>query len=259
MAMLFLNEEEIMEPIKAGATSNILQVRLLDSSSTTGGGLTGLAFNTASLIAYYHRDTDTTATAITLVTMTVGTFTSSGFKEIDSTHQPGLYQFCPPDAAFAAGAKRVTFQIQGAANLAQKTFTVPLVAYDPQTATNLGLSALPTASPASNGGLPTVNASNGVTLATNQLFVKKNTSLTAFPFLMRSSTDHITPVTGLTITSQCSIDGAAFASTTNSATEIGSGMYKINLAAADTNGTVITYKFTGSGADATYITVVTQS
>src|SRR3954469_20756550 len=84
-----------------GVTSQILQVFIADSSSTTGAGLTGLLFNTASLTAYYHKDTDTTATAITLVTMTVGTFTSSGFKEIDATNMPGWYQFCPPDAALS--------------------------------------------------------------------------------------------------------------------------------------------------------------
>ena len=259
MAMLFLNEEEIMEPRLAGSTSNILQVRLLDSSSTTGAGLTGLTNASGSLIAYYHRDTDTTATAISLVSMTVGTYTSGGFKEIDSTHQPGLYQFCPPDAAMASGAKSVTFQIQGAANLAQKAFTVPLVAYNPQSATNLGLTALPTVAPAASGGLPTVDASNGVTLKTQQVLIKKNAALSNFEFYMVSSTDHVSPKTGLTITSQVSLDGAAFTSTANTASEVGSGIYKINLAAADTNCTVGTLKFTGSGADPRVITFITQA
>jgi hypothetical protein len=110
---------------KAGATSNILQIFIADSSSTTGGGLTGLVYNTASLTAYYHKDGDTTATAITLVTMTVGTFTSSGFKEIDSTNMPGWYQFCPPDAAFSAG-KSTAFHLKGAANMAPLPLEVDL-------------------------------------------------------------------------------------------------------------------------------------
>jgi hypothetical protein len=42
-------------------------------------------------------------------------------------------------------------------------FTV--VAFNPQSATNLGLSALPTANPAASGGLPTADASNGVKLS----------------------------------------------------------------------------------------------
>lgn len=41
----------------------------------------------------------------------------------------------------------------------------PVVAFDPLVATNLGLSALPTASPAASGGLPTTDASNGVKLS----------------------------------------------------------------------------------------------
>src|SRR3954470_1709980 len=120
---------------KAGATSNILQVFVQDSSSTTGAGLTGLVFNTSSLVAYYHRDTDTTATAITLVTMTVGTFTSSGFKEIDATNMPGWYQFCPPNAAIASGAKSCAIHLKGATNMAPLPIEVQLVAVNPDSAT----------------------------------------------------------------------------------------------------------------------------
>jgi hypothetical protein len=119
----------------AGATSEIWQVFIQDSSSTTGAGLTGLAFNTASLTAYYHRDTDTTATAITLATMTVGTFTSSGFKEIDATNMPGWYQFCPPNAAIASGAKSCAFHLKGATNMAPLPIEVQLTAVNPDSAT----------------------------------------------------------------------------------------------------------------------------
>lgn len=139
---------------KAGAASNILQIFIADSSSTTGAGLTGLVFNTASLTAYYHRDGDTTATAISLVTMTVGTFTSSGFKEIDATNMPGWYQFCPPDAAFSTG-KSVGFHLKGATNMAPLPIEVDLWAVDPQTATNMGITALPTTAVTTNASLLT--------------------------------------------------------------------------------------------------------
>lgn len=109
-----------------GTTSHILQVFIQDSSSVVGTGLTGLVFNSASLTAYYHRNTDTTATAITLVTMTVGTFTSSGFKEIDATNMPGWYQFCPPNAAYASGASSVGFHLKGATNMAPLPIEVDL-------------------------------------------------------------------------------------------------------------------------------------
>lgn len=111
---------------KVGATSEIWQVFIADSSSTTGAGLTGLVFNSASLTAYYHRDTDTTATAITLATMTVGTFTSSGFKEIDATNMAGWYQFCPPNAALETGAKSCGFHLKGATNMAPLPIEVDL-------------------------------------------------------------------------------------------------------------------------------------
>jgi hypothetical protein len=140
---------------KAGDTSNILQIFIADSSSTTGGGLTGLVFNSGSLTAYYHRDTDTTATAMTLVTMTVGTFTSLGFKEIDATHMPGWYQFCPPDAALAAGAKSVAFHLQGASNMAPLPIEIQLVAIDVQDSVRAGLTALPNAAAEAAGGLYT--------------------------------------------------------------------------------------------------------
>lgn len=115
---------------KLGKTSQILQVFIQDSSSTIGAGLTGLVFNSGSLTAYFHRDTDTTATAITLVTMTIGTFTSSGFKEIDATNMPGWYQFCPPNTVFASGAESVGLHLKGAANMAPLAIEIQLTGVD---------------------------------------------------------------------------------------------------------------------------------
>lgn len=148
--------------ITKGATSQIFQIFIADSSSTTGAGKTGLAFNTSSLTAYYHRDTDTTATAISLVTMTVGTFTSSGFKEIDATNMPGWYQLCPPNAALASGAANVGFHLQGAAGMAPLPIEVQLSALDIQDGVRGALTALPNAAAGANGGLPLGDASGRV-------------------------------------------------------------------------------------------------
>lgn len=87
--------------------------------------------------------------------------------------------------------------------------------------------------------------------------VKKNTALSNFTFVMYDSTDHVTPKTGLTLTSTRSIDGAAFGACANAASEVANGVYKINLSAADLNGDVITLKFTATGADQTTITILT--
>ncbi len=127
---------------KAGSTSNIFQIFIADSSSIIGAGLTALTSGSGGLTAYYHRDTDTTATVINLTSLTLGTFTSSGFLKIDDTNMPGCYQFCPPDAAMASGAKSVMFMLKGATNMAPLPIEVQLVAYDPDNATTLGLTNL---------------------------------------------------------------------------------------------------------------------
>ncbi len=118
-----------------GATSEIWQIFIQDSTSTTGAGLAGLTNASSGLTAYYHRDTDTTATVISLASMTIGTFTSSGFKEIDNTNMPGWYQFCPPNAALASGAKSCAFHLQGATNMAPLPIEVQLSAVNPDSAT----------------------------------------------------------------------------------------------------------------------------
>jgi hypothetical protein len=88
--------------------------------------------------------------------------------------------------------------------------------------------------------------------------IAKNTDLNNFEFVMIASNDHITPKTGLIVSAQRSIDGAGFAATTNSPTEVGSGVYKINLSAADLNGDIITLLFTATEADTRLLTLVTS-
>lgn len=140
---------------KVGSTSQIFQIFVQDSSSSTGAGLTGLTNASSSLTAYYHRDTDTTATAISLVTMTVGTFTSSGFKEIDSTNMPGWYQFCPPNAALASGAASVGLHLKGATNMAPLPIEVDLDAQVDVTFWNGTVIATP-----ATAGIPDINIKN---------------------------------------------------------------------------------------------------
>lgn len=89
--------------------------------------------------------------------------------------------------------------------------------------------------------------------------VVKNTPLNNFMFLMVASTDHITPKTGLAITAERSIDGAAFAACANATSELSAGIYNISFDATDLNGDVICFKFTAAGADARFITIKTQT
>lgn len=221
---------------KAGATSNILQIFIADSSSTTGAGLTGLVFNTASLTAYYHKDGDTTATAITLVTMTVGTFTSSGFKEIDATNMPGWYQFCPPDAAFSAG-KSTAFHLKGATNMAPLPLEVELWAVDPQVATNFGLSAIPTATAGASTGL-LISGSNSGTTTLGALTCTGTFTISDGLLVSRSTSN----TSAITATGNGTGSGVV---ATSGSGATGDG---IQATAASTNGNGFAHVGTGTGA-----------
>ncbi len=91
---------------------------------------------------------------------------------------------------------------------------------------------------------------------------KKNTAVSNFAFLMVDDTDHVTGKTGLTFAAanfQRSIDGGSFANSTNVATEVANGVYKVNLSAADLNGDIIVLKATGTAADDRIIVIKTEA
>ncbi len=139
----------------AGRTSQIVEVEVLDSTSTTGSGKTGLLFNTSGLTCYYKRNTSSASTLVSLATITtLGTFATSGFKEVDATHMPGLYEFHPPNAALASGADTVTFIFTGATGAADCRLEIELTATDNQDAVHGGMTALPNAAANAPGGLP---------------------------------------------------------------------------------------------------------
>lgn len=144
--------------ILAGATSVSVNVFIRDSSSTTGGGLTGLVFNTASLTAYYALPR-AAAVQITLATLAAVTsvYSSGGFKEIDATNMPGWYRLDIPDAALASG-RFVDIHLKGATNMAPTPVEIALTGWNNQDAVRGGLTALPNANAAANGGLPILGA-----------------------------------------------------------------------------------------------------
>ncbi len=219
-----------------GTTSKMIDVFLPDSASTTGAGKTGLVYNSAAMSCYYYREGAGSWTAMTLVTATFGTWTSLGFIEEDATHAPGMYQIGVPNAALAAGAKSVKIYIF-ATGVSPVIAEIELTAVDNQDAVRFGLSALP----------------NG------PMMFKKNQALAGFNgIVMRSSTDHITPTAGLTVTATRSIDRGAFASCTNAVSGISGGVYGIDFSAADLNGNNIIFLFTATGADPLFVYAQTQ-
>ena len=113
--------------IKEGTTSKLVRVFIQDSSATDGSGLTGLVYNSAGLTAYYIPEGDSTATAITLASATVGTYTSGGFKEVDSTNMPGVYEIGLPDAVIDATSEGSTLvMLKGATNMAPVLMEIEL-------------------------------------------------------------------------------------------------------------------------------------
>ena len=108
-----------MKTITQNSTNQIWTLVADDSSSATGGGLTGLLYNSAGLTAKWKAEGDASWTTITLQDITtLGTYESGGggFKEATSG-AGGEYEFQPLDNMFTALGKKYLV-IYGATNLA---------------------------------------------------------------------------------------------------------------------------------------------
>ena len=119
------------------STDVTVNVFIQDSSSATGAGLTGLVFNTASLVCYYARHREA-AVQLALATMTVtGAHDDGGFVEIDSTNMPGVYRLDLSDAICATGDPHVLVMLKGAADMAPLPLEIQLVDFDLNSAANV--------------------------------------------------------------------------------------------------------------------------
>ena len=151
----------------AGATSQYVDIFVGDSSSTTGAGLSGLAYNSGSLTCYYHRDSANSSTSVALASGTLGTWATGMFKEVDATNMPGWYQFGIPNAALASSAKEVNFLFKGASNMVPTPLKIRLSAVNPDDNVRMGMTALPNVvSGAGAGQLATVNRNSQIQLDT---------------------------------------------------------------------------------------------
>ena len=110
-------------------TSVILRVKLMDSSKTTGAGLTGLVYNSTGLNISTMKTADATTTSYTQAGSTIETISTLGtyaapsatkcrFKEVDATNHPGVYEIQLADARFNATDSLIC-SISGVTNLAQ--------------------------------------------------------------------------------------------------------------------------------------------
>lgn len=78
--------------------------------------------------------------------------------------------------------------------------------------------------------------------------IVKNAAFNDVPVLMVDATDGFTPETGLTLSCERSLDGGAFSAVSGSVAEISDGFYQFDAAAADTNGDVVIWRCSASGA-----------
>jgi hypothetical protein len=110
--------------VTAGETDQTIDVFLQDSSSSTGGGLTGLTHASSGLTCYYRRGATGTVTQLTLASQTVGgAHTDGGFVELDSTNAPGTYRLDLSDAMVSTEGT-LTIYLHGATNLLQTPIRV---------------------------------------------------------------------------------------------------------------------------------------
>lgn len=168
-----------------GDTSQSIDIFLPNSSSTTGAGLSGLVFNTASLAAYYRNTATGTVTGISLATQTVGgAYSSGGFVELDNVHAVGMYRLDLPTAVLTSAGNGFVY-IYGATNLAPTPVQIVVKISDvnakniggtPQTGRDIGASVL--LSPGTGTGQISLT-SGAVTVGTNN--DKTGYSLTATP------------------------------------------------------------------------------
>lgn len=109
----------------ASATSQCVQIKILNSTLATGAGRTGITPALSGFGCAYSKGT-APATAITLVTQAPPTWVDGGFYEIDATNKPGEYRVCLPNAAFTGSVSYVTLTCQGGSNVAQSDLRILL-------------------------------------------------------------------------------------------------------------------------------------
>jgi hypothetical protein len=131
----------VKRKIKGGLTSVSLPIFVADTSSTTGGGLSGVTSASSGLVMEYRRQNQSTWTSVTPQSgKTLGTYFSGGIVADGSLD--GAYEVDFPDAAFASGARMVVCRVRGVADMLPVLIEIELDAVDYQDAAAFGLSRL---------------------------------------------------------------------------------------------------------------------
>lgn len=171
-------------PYTRGASSVMVRVFIPDNSVTTGAGLTGLTSGSTNLAIAYSRSLQNGFTQITganLATITtIGTWASPGtgklgFKAVDATNAPGLYEIHFPNDAAAFGSGDASIDLY--MNILELTTTalkigpnmvmIPLTPLDYQDGVRFGLTGLANAVPGASGGLFIAGTNAATTVTTS--------------------------------------------------------------------------------------------
>ncbi len=149
--------------IKAGATSQSVNIFVRDSSSTTGGGLASIAPAGGSLLTGTKLDYSFTGTnaarvnqALSVLAAVNSAFSAGGIVQIDNTNMIGWVRVDIPDAAITTGKGRVvSFLLWGGTNMASTPFEIELTGWDNQDAVHGGFTCLPNTAVTTNASLLT--------------------------------------------------------------------------------------------------------
>ena len=234
--------------VKRGRVSQIVPIRILDTTSVTGGGKTGLVNNSTNLTAYYHRELDTAATAISLLSTTSGIYLSGGFVESDATHLAGQYELGLPNAAISASDASTWVEVMiydsgTGLGIAPVVMRIDLVAVDLQDAVHMGLSTLPNAAAGTNTGLPVLDSNLRVSASVGDIVAA---ALAKF-FTQDSGTTYASAVAGSVVKeivsniSTSAIADAVWNRLTTALTTVGSiGKLIVDKLGLIGNGTIFT-------------------
>jgi len=253
-----LNDIAATAIVSAGAINTSSGAVETDAASRTASkaDVSGLATSVAlatvdGIVDTILLDTDELQTNQGAWATATGFATSGDLAAVDSN----------VDAILIDTGTTLPAQITGLNDFDPATDTVANVTLVATTTTNTDMRGTDSAATAT--ALATVDAVVDLikidTALIDSMGVAKNQAFDNFEFLMVLASDGRTPATGLTVTGQKSINGGAFVSISGVIAEVSNGMYQLDALAADTNGDVITWRFSAATADDTLETFKTIS
>lgn len=222
--------------LTAAKTGQIITVRFSKSVLTVVSALTGLLYNSTNLTCTYYTSNDTSVHTVTLQNMTLGTYASAGFKELDAANAPGAYQFGVPTAAIPTGAMQTFIKFKGFLNMIETEIVIALTAVDFQNATT--------------GGLGNLDATVSTRLAAGGYTAPDNAGITALGSSL--STVNTNVLNRLASSAYVAPDNASISTIATAAGAAATSLSAIttNLATANAG---ITSVITGIGANASAI------